>query len=299
MTANKVFFVINKYSGTGFQSKIEGRIIDACARLKLEAISEYTQRKGHATELAREAASAGIPRIFAMGGDGTVNEVAQGIVGTSSAMGILPKGSGNGLSRHLKIPLQLPHALKLLDQYQVIDMDVLRVNGKLSVNISGIGFDAHVAGKFGKDGKRGLFGYIKLAMKEFLSYKEFDTHAFLDGKPVTSKFFVIALANSSQLGNNALVAPSASVRDGAMEVCFIKKVPVYKMLDFTTKMFTGKIEQSSFVNIMKATQFKAEFSNPLPYHIDGEAYPAENKFIVEIQPGALKIIVPVHTGKIL
>ncbi len=298
MTENKVFFIVNKYSGTGFQSKIEGRIIDACARLKLEGIIEYTQRKGHATELARQAVSAGIPRIFAMGGDGTVNEVAQGIVGTSSAMGILPKGSGNGLARHLKIPLRLPYALKLLDQYQVIDMDVLKVNGKISVNVSGIGFDAHVAGKFGKNGKRGLIGYTKLAIKEFRRYKEFDTQALLDGQPVSNKSFIIALANSSQFGNNALVAPSASVCDGVMEVCFIKKVPLSQMLGFTTKMFMGKIERSSFVNIMKATQFKAEFSRPLRYHIDGEAYPAENKFVVEIQPSALKVIVPLNPGKI-
>src|SRR6185295_1887744 len=105
MIDRRVFFIINRFSGTAFQSKIEGHIIDACARLKLEAILEYTERRGHATELARQAAADKIPRVFAMGGDGTVNETAQGILGTSSALGILPKGSGNGLARHLKIPL--------------------------------------------------------------------------------------------------------------------------------------------------------------------------------------------------
>ena len=178
-------------------------------------------------------------------------------------------------------------------------MDILRVNGKISLNVSGIGFDAHVASKFGKTGKRGLMGYAKLVIKEFMRFKEFDTKAFLDDQPVSHKSFVIALANSSQFGNNALVAPSASVRDGKMEVCFIKRVPVTQLPGFIIKMFTGNIEQSSFVEIKRALQFKAEFNRPLPYHIDGEPHPSEAKYTVEIQPGALKVMVPVNPGKIL
>lgn len=297
--SDKVFFIINKYSGTGFQEKIEGRIIDACAKLRLEGIIEYTQHRGHATELARQAAADGITRVFAMGGDGTVNETAQGLIGTSTALGILPKGSGNGLARHLKIPLRLPWALRLLEKYNVIDMDVLLVNGKVSVNVSGIGFDAHVAGKFGKNGKRGLVGYTKLVLKEFRSFKEFDTHAHLDGDTISHRSFIIALANSSQFGNNAQVAPSASVCDGTMDVCFIRKVPLSKLVGFTTKMFTGQIDRSSLVDIHKTSRFQAEFSRPLPYHIDGEPHAPEKKFDVEIRPGSLKMIVPVYPGKVL
>ena len=297
MVDRKVFFIINKYSGTGFQSKIEGKIIDACARLKLEAILEYTQHRGHATELARQAAAHGIPRVFAMGGDGTVNETAQGLVGTSTALGILPKGSGNGLARHLNIPLLFEGALTLLENYTFKGMDVLKFNDKISVNVSGIGFDAHVAGKFGKNGKRGLLGYAKLVMQEFMGFKEFACEAILDGKSYKRNAFIIALANSSQFGNNALVAPSASVCDGVMDVCFIKKVPIYAMPAFTTRMFLGKIESSRFVEIVKASRFEIDFDKPQPYHIDGEPFAPERKFVIEVKPGVLKMIVPLHPGR--
>lgn len=299
MIDRKVFFIINKYSGTGFQSKIEGRIIDACARLKLEAILEYTQHRGHATELARQAAAEGIPRVFAMGGDGTVNETAQGLVGTSTALGILPKGSGNGLARHLTIPLHLDGALTLLEKYNVLGMDVLLVNDKISINVSGIGFDAHVAGHFGKSGKRGLAGYTKLILQEFLGFKEFACEALLDGESYKRNAFIIAFANSSQFGNNARVAPLASVCDGVMDVCFIKKIPVTSVAAFTARMFLGKIDKSRFVEIIKAKRLEISFDKPQPYHIDGEPFLPMNQFTIEVKPAAIKMIVPQFPGKVI
>ncbi|MEJ0057640.1 MAG: diacylglycerol kinase family protein [Bacteroidota bacterium] len=238
--SEKVFFIVNKYSGTGFQDSLEGRIIDMCALLNLEATIEYTQHKGHATELARQAVADGFMRVFAMGGDGTINEVAQALVNTTTAMGILPKGSGNGLARHLHIPLKTSMALTLLEKYSVIAMDTLIVNNHISVNVSGIGFDGHVAGKFGKNGKRGLIGYGKLVLKEFLRFKEFPVEMSLDGKLLKRKSFILALANSSQFGNNAKVSPFASVCDELIDVCFIKKVPISQAVGFAQKMFSAK-----------------------------------------------------------
>ncbi|MBY0433267.1 MAG: YegS/Rv2252/BmrU family lipid kinase [Cyclobacteriaceae bacterium] len=294
---NKVFFIINKYSGTGFQSAIEGRIIDVCSRLGLEGTLEFTQHKGHATELACQAVSQNFSRVFAMGGDGTVNEVAQALTHTSTALGILPKGSGNGLARHLKIPLKLEKAIELLGPHEVINMDTLLINGRLSVNVSGIGFDAHVAGQFGKDGKRGLLSYARLALTEFRSFKEFEVMAMIDSIPVKEKSFIIALANSSQFGNNALVAPHASVQDGMMDVCFIQKVPFTQAVGFALKMFSGKLDHSSYVVIKKAKRFEATLTSSMPFHVDGEPRASEKKFIAEIQPASLKVIVPANQNK--
>ncbi len=294
---NKVFFIINKYSGTGFQSSVEGRIIEACAQYNLEGTIEYTNHKGHATELALRAVTQGFTRVFVMGGDGTVNEVAQGLVNTSVALGILPKGSGNGLARHLQIPLRTHLALRLLDNYKIVTMDTILVNDKVSVNVSGIGFDAHVAGKFGKNGKRGLLGYAKLILQEFHHFKEFEVKASIDNEVYVRKSFMIAAANSSQFGNNALIAPSASVCDGKMEICFIRKVPVSQAMGFTAKMFTGRIDQSAFVEIISATSFEAEFSDKIPYHIDGESHPAIERFTVKMLPASLHVIVPMSTRK--
>ena len=292
MTENRVLFVINKYSGSGYQSAIEGRIIDACAQLKLEGTIEYTQYKGHGTELARHAVNEGFARVFAMGGDGTVNEVARGLVHTSTSMGILPKGSGNGLARHLQIPLNVHHAIKLLDNHQIIAMDTLLINDHLSVNVSGIGFDGLVAGKFGENGKRGLIGYTKLIMKEFLQFKEFRAEVILDGKFLQRQSFILALANSSQFGNNARISPFASVCDQLIDVCFVKKVPILKAIGFTRKMFTGLMHQSSYVEILQGKKVTIKFDKPMPFHIDGEAMEPTTDFNIVLSPGSLKMIVP-------
>ena len=292
MAENKVFFIINRYSGTGFRSAIEGRIIDTCAQLQLEGTIEYTQHKGHATELARQAVASGFERVFAMGGDGTVNEVAQGLVNTPAAMGILPTGSGNGLARHLHIPLKTQLALRLLDRHKIITMDTLRINDLLSVNVSGIGFDAHVAGKFGGNGKRGLISYGKLVMKEFPGFKEFPVEIKLDGKILKRKSFILALANSSQFGNNAKISPFASVCDQLIDVCFIKKVPIAQAVAFAQKMFSGHMNRSRFVEVVQGKHIKIGFDRPMPYHIDGEAMEPKATFDVRLVPGSLKMVVP-------
>jgi len=178
---NKVFFIINKYSGASYRPEVEGRIITACGQLNLECSIEFTKERGHATELARQAVEQDFRTIFAVGGDGTVNEVAQGIVNTPATMGILPKGSGNGLARHLCIPMSFMRSLATLSSRQTIKMDTVLVNGRLSVNIAGIGFDGHVAGLFGRNGKRGLIGYARLVIKEFRSFKEFPVDMEVDG----------------------------------------------------------------------------------------------------------------------
>jgi len=290
--AEKVFFIINKYSGKGFEPGIDGKVIDACSAANLEATIEFTRTRGHAVELAAHAAEQKFARVFAMGGDGTVNEVARSLVNTPTALGIIPSGSGNGLARHLRVPLITSEALKQLMHYDIISMDTLRINGGLSVNVSGFGFDGHVASQFGKDGTRGLLGYAKLVLGDFLNYKEFDIEADADGNKTKHRAFMVALANASQFGNNALVAPDASVSDGVLDVCFIRRVGITEALPFLIKMFRGKIEQSRFVTIIKARHFHAELSTVQPIHLDGEPGTPSKTFDVQIQPASLRVIVP-------
>lgn len=293
MTENKkVFFIINRFSGTGYQDSIEGRIIDECAAHKYGCTIEYTRDRGHATELAQQAVAENFDIVFAVGGDGTVNEVAQGLLGSNVAMGILPKGSGNGLARHLGIPMKFASALKLMNSPHMINMDTMSVNGKLSVNISGIGFDGHVAGLFGKNGKRGLAGYTKLVLKEFLSYKELEAKVIVDGEQLATRSFIIALANSSQFGNNARVAPLASVCDELIDICFIRKVPFTHVVGFATKMFAGTLDKSSLVDIKKGKNISIIFPEEVAFHIDGEPQAPARQFDVHIESGRLKMIVP-------
>ncbi|MDZ4716816.1 MAG: diacylglycerol kinase family lipid kinase [Cytophagales bacterium] len=296
--AEKVFFIINPFSGKGTRSRMDEQIRATCSHQNLESIIGFTDCRGHATELARQAVKDGIGRIFAAGGDGTVNEVAQALIGTPVAMGILPRGSGNGLARHLRIPLPATRSLQLLNRSEIIAMDTLQVNGQLCVNVAGIGFDAHIASLFGADGKRGLASYARLVLKEFYQFKEFQMDAELDGVAKHHHPFVVALANSSQFGNDARIAPHASVCDGLMDVCFIRKVPMTEVVGFTAKLFLGQLGRSRFTEIINAKEFKAKLSAPMPYHIDGEPCGMSDTFNVRVNKGSLKVIVPVSTRSV-
>jgi diacylglycerol kinase (ATP) len=286
----KVLFIINKFSGSGFQPSLEGRIIDACAKAQLECSIKYTQAPGHATELAKQGISQQYQSVFAVGGDGTVNEVAKGLVGTSVAMGILPNGSGNGLARHLNIPMDLKKSIMLINSTNSILMDTILVNGKLSVNMSGVGFDGHIAGMFGKNGKRGLISYSKIALNEFARFNEFEAAIDIDGKRIESKYFIIAFANSSQPGNNARIAPGASVCDQLIDVCLIRKMPLQQILPFSYNMFSGNLINSKLISTVKANQISIWCKVPIPFHIDGEAYPPTHRIEVTIQPATLRIL---------
>jgi len=289
----KVFFIINKYAGTGYQTSLEGQIISRCEELHIEPTIEFTQGRNHASELARQAASSKkFDKVFAVGGDGTVNEVAQGLVNTQQTMGIIPNGSGNGLARHLGISMDFKKALDIVDSDSIISMDSFLINDKLSVNVSGIGFDGHVASLFSKGRKRGLVGYTRLVLKEFFSFKEFSAETVIDKITWKKDAFVIAFANSSQFGNNACVSPHASVCDGMLDVCFIRKVPLIQFIGFAKKMFTGQIEKSSFVDIVRGKHMTLSFAQAMPYHVDGEAMKPEQNFSITIQPASINMVVP-------
>jgi len=288
----KVLFIINRFSGGAYRPSIEGRMIDYCARNSIECTIEFTKARGHATKLAEDASNKNeFHSVFAVGGDGTVNEVAQGLVGSDTAMGIIPKGSGNGLARHLAIPMDFKKSLELISSSNIIAMDTFLVNGMLSVNVSGVGFDGHVASLFGKDGKRGLVGYSKLVMKEFISFQEFPMEVEIDGQPFHKKSFMVALANSSQFGNNARVAPQASVCDQWLDVCFVKKVPLYRAIAFGYNMFSGQLHKSSLVEIVKAKNISMKFEKSMSFHIDGEAHPPTDHLAIKIQPASLRMMV--------
>jgi diacylglycerol kinase (ATP) len=288
----KVLFLVNPSSGRKQFYNLEKEIESACSANQIQANISITQAPGHATTLAREAVQNNIDLVFAVGGDGTVNEVAKGLMNSNSTMGIIPKGSGNGLARHLGIPMTAIGALKVIGAGKSILMDTISVNGETSVNISGIGFDGHIASLFGKSGKRGLREYVSLAATEFRKFKNFPIEGTIDGKQYSSEAFILAFANSSQFGNNATISPAASVCDGVMDICVIKKVPLLQALGFAGKMFTRRMHKSAFVKIIKAKSASFSFPAAMPMHIDGEGREACQQFKVNMQPGSLRVLAP-------
>ena len=294
--SKSALFIVNKFSGGGYRPDVEGRIIEKCRGSNIECRIEFTQNRGHATELAQWAVEQKVDFAFAVGGDGTVNEVAQGLVGSNVAMGILPKGSGNGLARHLKMAMAFKKSLDIISHHEQEMIDTMLINGKLSVNVSGIGFDGHVAAMFAGKAKRGLVGYTKLVLSEFRNFKPFEASVTMNGKTFDTKSFIIAIANSSQFGNNARVAPQASVCDQLIDVSFIQKIPFTQAAGFAGKMFTGKLDRSRFVDIYKSQKLSIQLSRPVAFHIDGEAMPAAAIFDAAVKPASLKVLLPTKSN---
>jgi len=292
---SKVLFIVNKHAGIGYPGKLEDRILDTCQSNNIECTIEFTAGRGHAIELARSASAKGFQRVVAVGGDGTSNEVAQGLIHTELPMGIVPRGSGNGLARHLGIPLNTSDAIRKLFQSEILAMDTFTVNGKLSLNVSGIGFDGHVTNLFGIKSTRGLLGYVMLTVQEFLRFREFETQLFIDGTSFTRQAFIVAIANSSQYGNNAKIAPSASVRDGLLHVNVVRKVPLLR-IDFLYSFFNGNLGKSRFCEIMETKSLSLKTNKPIYYHVDGEACGLQDTFNIELLPASLNMLIPM-SGK--
>src|SRR5690606_26766224 len=270
------------------------RILRQCEQKNIACQVEFTQRPGHATTLARQAVEFEVQRVIVIGGDGTLNEVAKGLLHTSIPMGIIARGSGNGLARHLGLPLSIPKAIDAIFSNTTLAMDVFTLNGKPSLNVSGIGFDGHIANLFGGATKRGLSGYTKLAIAEFLKFQEFGFEIEMNGQRLKRKAFVLAIANSSQYGNNACIAPGASVTDGLLHLTMLKKIPLYR-LDVVYNLFTKNIHKSKFAEMHETTSLTVHCDNPTPYHVDGEPCGVDTTFDIRVLPAALQLIVPSQT----
>lgn len=294
---SQALFIVNPTSGRKKYTNLDKAIEQACAHAEIASTIVYTERAGHAVDLAQDSLNQNFDIVFAVGGDGTVNEVAKGLIHSKRVMGILPKGSGNGLARHLRIPQNPERALSLLTQGNVISMDTLSINQEVSVNVSGIGFDGHIANLFGKSGKRGLREYVSLAATEFRKFKNFSVTGTIDGNLVQSDAFILAIANSSQFGNNATISPAASVCDQLMDICLIKKVPLLQAIGFAGKMFTQRMHKSAFVKIINSKQATFSFPNDVPYHIDGEGRGTGRHFTVAMVPSSLKVLVPLGSQR--
>lgn len=287
----KVLFIVNKRSGIGFQPSVEDRMLDVCEKNHSIGTIVYTQHSGHAITLAKEASINNFNSVIAVGGDGTINEVAQGLMQSKTSMGILPRGSGNGLARHLGIPTSLTEAIDQLFMYKVLRIDTLFINERLSLNVSGIGFDGHIAKLFANTKIRGLFGYASLSLTEYIKSPQFEVQVTLDEKRFIRTAFIIALANSSQYGNNIRVAPLASVTDGLFDICILKKVPLYR-LDVAYAFLKGRLMESGMLDRFKASDVQIKTSKPVPFHVDGEPCGMHDTFSIRIKPASLSVLAP-------
>lgn len=267
----KIFLIINLFAGHG--ENREGKIKIAISWLKShigKVESENTNHPGHATELAAKAHADKYELVVAVGGDGTVNEVAQGIIGTTTPLGIIPMGSGNGLARELGISMDVLKSAKTLTEGKKQQIDVCLINNQRFLCTAGIGFDAQVAHKMSKAKTRGFLRYIQLTIQESISFKPFKIKMFVDDILIEKPVFLVTFANASQFGNNARIAPNASMTDGLIDVVVVKPFNKIWLPVFGIGLFTRIIPKLPFVECYKAQNIQLENAGTNIYHFDGE-----------------------------
>lgn len=292
MTKSNILFIINPISGGKDKLKIPALIDANLDRSKFNANYSFTEYVGHAAEIAEEAANKNFDVIVAVGGDGTINEIAAKVMQQDKVLGIIPFGSGNGLARFLKVPMDTTKAIRVLNELNTIKIDTGTFNEKFFFNMAGMGFDAHISSVFVGNKKRGLSGYVKLGLKEMLNYKPETYRLLIDGKTYIREAFVVSVANSSQYGNNAHVSPQASVTDGLLDVCVIKSFPLYKIPLLAWHMLRATTDKSDLVEIIKGRKIQITRVSDGAIHIDGEPYFMGKDIAVAIVPLSLQIIVP-------
>ncbi|MFD1256277.1 diacylglycerol/lipid kinase family protein [Mucilaginibacter terrae] len=286
----KVLFVINPVAGGKSKDHVPQLIQQHLNKEAIDATIVFTEEPGHAHWLAKDANKT-YESIIAVGGDGTVNEVASAVVGTKAALGILPFGSGNGLSRFLSIPMDTARAIQNINKNHVELIDAGQMNGQWFFNMAGMGFDAHISQVFARQTTRGFITYFKAALQEIVSYKAQSYHLEIDGLTYDRDAFMLSFANSSQYGNNAHVSPKASVQDGLLDVCVIKPFPLYRFPEMGFRMFTKTADTSRFVEIIRGKDIKVTRKTAGPAHIDGEPQTLEASTNVNIVPLSLRVIV--------
>ena len=250
-----------------------------------------TEYAGHASELAYQYARMGFDAVVAVGGDGTVNEVAKGLKGTNTALGIIPMGSGNGFARHLNIPIRPQKAIEMINHSEPISVDYGLANGKLFVSTCGTGFDALIADHFAGSNKRGFATYLQKVLHDAFSYHPQTYHIVGDGLDVTHKAFLITFANANQWGYEALIAPRASVQDGMMDIMLMSSNALLGSASLALRLFTGSIDDSHFMDTLRAKEVTLIREEVGPFHLDGDPVEMEKDIHIKIVPDGLKVLV--------
>ncbi len=284
---------MNPVSGTGTWKGIE-KNIKTHLDPSFKTLIQYTEYAGHAIELANDAAAT-CDAVIAVGGDGMMNEVARGVMGTKAALGIVPTGSGNALARHLKIPLTHKGAIECINKMNTRIIDTATMNDEDFVAVCGTGFDAEVANKFAHSKKRGFFTYLSLTVSNYFSYKPAEYDITVDGNTIREKAFLISVANSSQYGNNAHIAPHASTRDGVLDVCILKPFPLLVAPVLAFRLFGKSLDRSPYMHVIQGRSIlirNADKNTPVCIHYDGEAAGTANEMRIEVAPKTLKVVAP-------
>lgn len=284
--------IINPISGTAKKDGLDAKAEKAMRAAGYNVDVRFTTCRGEATRFAAEAVAKGYDSVIAAGGDGTINETAQALCGTAVKFGIIPAGSGNGLARHIGIPVNVDAALDVISRGIVAKCDYGTVNNLPFFCTFGVGFDAAVSHNFAKQSRRGLFTYLKSAFTQYINYKP-DTYTIsANGKILTERAFVVACCNASQYGNNAYIAPKASITDGLLDIIIIHQGSPIDTAMVGMDLFTGYIDSNTLIHTLRAPAAVIYRSNEGPAHIDGEPMMLDDIMDVKCHHHGLNVLIP-------
>ncbi|HSZ72877.1 MAG TPA: diacylglycerol kinase family protein [Cytophagaceae bacterium] len=284
-----VTFIINPTSGTGKSKKIPLLIHSYFSRTGNSYRIRFTEYAGHAKVIVNEEIANGARTIVAVGGDGTVNEVASGLLHSEAALGIVPTGSGNGLARHLNIPMKAKKALQVIAEGNAISIDSGEVNGQAFFCTAGIGFDATVAERFSSIKGRGLINYIKASLNE---YQRFTFEKATDKNNHVYQGFLLSICNANQYGNNAFICPKAQINDGQLNLVEVAPLTLWQLPIFLFQLLNKRLSQNKFYVHHPFSSMTLKRMKPGPLHIDGDPVEHVAEITIRCVPKSLNIIIP-------
>lgn len=292
MVKKRLAFIINPISGGINKDSFPGLVDEYLDKDTFDPELFYTTSSAHNKELAQQCVKSGFDVIVAVGGDGTINNTAKYVTGSTALFGIIPQGSGNGLARHLGINNKIEDALLVLNGLKQCPIDTGIANDEFFINVAGVGFDAHVSWLFANAPRRGFFQYANITLREFSTYKARKYTLVIDGHTIKRDAFIVCAANGSQYGNNAYIAPDAIVNDGLFEITIIKPFTFLQAAVLGLRMFTRTLHQSPCVEILSGRHIIIKREKSEVMNIDGEGILTGQDVDISIRTSSLNIIVP-------
>lgn len=286
----EITFIVNPHSGTHGKDEIPRIISRTIDKEVFNSNVVFTEYAGHAAEIAHKCVADKADIVVAVGGDGTVNEVARSLIHTDTALGIIPCGSGNGLARHLCIPMDIKKSIAIINRCNIESLDYGVINSMPFFCTCGMGFDAFISQKFAEAGKRGPITYMENILKEGLKYKPEVYEVEDDSESTKYKAFLIACANASQYGNNAYIAPKATMTDGLMDVIIMEPFTAFDAPQISIDMFNKTLDKNSKIKTFKAKRIHIHRSQPGAIHYDGDPIMTGTDIDVHIEERGIKII---------
>jgi YegS/Rv2252/BmrU family lipid kinase len=290
----KIMFVINPISGVYKKKNIPEKVARYIDYVKYDYTIRFTQYAGHASLIAQQAVEQGYDVVVAVGGDGSINEVAQSLVGTETALGVIPFGSGNGFATHLKIPPRdAEGSINVLNTGKVVKLDLVKSNLRYFVSTAGFGVDSTVARRFKHHKQRGFISYAWAMVKELLFYfQPFETKVEIDDITIERQFFLFTAFNANQYGYNFGVFPFTSMKDGIMDVIVMNKFRVTKLLYIVACLMMKRADLIEEAESYRAKKVVIHGNKKMVYQFDGESVIHHGDVTFEVVPQCINVIVP-------